>query len=112
MNRASRSLYFLLYFLISFSLMSYSSEAEAQTVYVTKTGKKHFKCSHFRYLKTKKSIVDISDINVIGIRDLGLYKCCVSCKKKPVAQIAHLVLPSHMQTLKNQKSYFFANALK
>jgi hypothetical protein len=32
--------------------------------------------------------------------------------KKPTAQIAHLVLQTHRQTLKNQMSYFIASALK
>jgi len=32
--------------------------------------------------------------------------------KKPTAQIARLVLQKHRQTMKNQMSYFIANALK
>lgn len=51
MNRASQSFYFLLFFVLSFSLMSISLEIEAQTVYVTKTGKKYHKES-CRYAKT------------------------------------------------------------
>lgn len=43
MKRASQSFYFLLFFLISFSLMSFSSEGKVQTVFVTKTGNKYHK---------------------------------------------------------------------
>jgi|GEM_PF-4536501 len=75
MKRASQSLYFLTFLLISFSLMTSTSEVEGQAAYVTKTGNKDPKCSHFRCFKIAKSIVDISDINAIGIKDLGLYKC-------------------------------------
>ena len=51
MKRASKSYCFLLIFLLSFFLMSFSSEVEAQTVYVTKTGKKYHRES-CRYAKT------------------------------------------------------------
>ncbi|QYH37271.1 hypothetical protein GYM62_09285 [Algoriphagus sp. NBT04N3] len=51
MKRASQSLSFLLFLLISFSLMSFSSEVVAQTVFITKTGKKYHKES-CRYAKS------------------------------------------------------------
>ena len=75
MKGASQSFYFLTFLWNSFSLNSFSSEIDGQTVFVTKVGKKHPKCSRFRYLKTEKSNVDISDINVIVSQDLGLARC-------------------------------------
>lgn len=51
MKRTSYSFSFFLFLLISFSLMSFSSEVVAQSVYITKTGKKYHKES-CRYAKT------------------------------------------------------------
>lgn len=75
MKRASQSFYFLTFLLISFSLMTSTSEVEGKGAYVTKIGKKHPNGSYFRNSKTAKCIVDISDINAIGSQDLGLYNC-------------------------------------
>lgn len=72
MKRASQSFYFLLFFLISFSLMSFSSEAEAQTVFVTKTGKKYHRES-CRYAKTGWAS------SLVEAKKRGLTACLV-CK--------------------------------
>jgi len=51
MKRSPSSFSFFLFLLISFSLMSFSSEVVAKTVYITKTGKKYHTKS-CRYGKT------------------------------------------------------------
>lgn len=72
MNRASQSFYFLLFFVLSFSLMSISLEIEAQTVYVTKTGKKYHKES-CRYAKTGWAS-SLTDAKKRGLT------ACLACK--------------------------------